>query len=208
MRRISWEPPGPNFIQADVNFYGSPGARGRAREHLMSIRLLAVIAAICLSTSGAFAQNAGKPTDPQIAHIAYTAGQIDIEAAQQALNKSQNKDVREFATDMERDHKAVNDKALALVKKLNVTPQDNDTSKALSKQAADKRAELAKLNGAAFDKAYIDNEVAYHKTVNSALQTTLIPSATNPELKDLLTTGLKIFEGHQQHAEHVAAELK
>ena len=76
---------------------------------------------------------------------------------------------------MERDHKAVNEQALALVKKLNVTPEDNDTSKALTKQAAEKRAELAKLSGAAFDKAYIDNEVAYHKTVNGALQSTLIP---------------------------------
>jgi len=164
--------------------------------------------ATCLCASGAFAQNAGKPTDPQIAHIAYTADQIDIQAAELALKKSKNKDVRDFATNMESDHKAVNDKALALVKKLNVTPQDNDTSKALSKQAADKRAQLAKLNGAAFDKAYIDNELAYHKTVNDALQNTLIPSATNPELKDLLTTGLKIFQGHQQHAEQVAAKLK
>jgi putative membrane protein len=76
-----------------------------------------------------------------------------------------------------------------------VTPEDNDTSKALSKQAAEKRAELAKLSGKAFDKAYIDNEVAYHKAVNAALQTTLIPSAGNAELKDLLTTGLKIFQG-------------
>jgi putative membrane protein len=174
----------------------------------MSIRLIAAVAAVCLCATGAVAQNAKKPTDPQIAHIAYTAGQLDIEAAQQALNKSQNKDVRAFATDMERDHKAVNDKALALVKKLNVTPEDNDTSKALSKQAADKRAELAKLNGAAFDKAYIDNEVTYHKTVNNALQNTLIPSANNSELKDLLATGLKIFQGHQQHAEQVAKELK
>src|SRR5689334_15908109 len=178
------------------------------QEDLMSIRLVAAVAAICLSTTGAFAQSSAKPTDPQIAHIAYTAGQIDIEAAQQALGKSQNKHVREFATDMEKDHKAVNDKALALVKKLNVTPQDNDTSKALSKQAAEKRAELAKLNGAAFDKAYIDNEVAYHKTVNNALQNTLIPSASNPELKDLLGTGLKIFQGHEQHAEQVAKEVK
>jgi putative membrane protein len=174
----------------------------------MFIRLSAAIAAICLLGSGVFAQGTAKLTDPQIAHIAYTAGQIDIQAAQQALSKSKNKDVREFATSMERDHKAVNDKALALVKKLNVTPEDNDTSKALSKQAADKRAELAKLNGAAFDKAYIDNEVAYHKTVNSALQNTLIPSASNPELKDLLSTGLKIFQGHQQHAEQVAAKMK
>jgi putative membrane protein len=100
------------------------------------------------------------------------------------------------------------ERKLRPVKKLNVTPEDNDTSKALSKQTADKRAELAKLNGAAFDKAFFYNEVAYHKTVNNALQNTLIPSATNPELKDLLTTGLKIFQGHQQHAEQVAAKLK
>jgi len=95
-----------------------------------------------------------------------------------------------------------------LVKKLNVTPADNDTSKTLTKQATAMRDELTKLSGAAFDKAYIDNEVVYHKTVDSALQNTLIPSAGNPQLKDLLTTGLKIFQGHEQHAEHVAAEFK
>jgi putative membrane protein len=154
------------------------------------------------------AQAAAKPTDPQIAHIAYTAGQLDIEAAKEAVSKSTNKDVRAFAEDMVRDHTAVNDKALALVKKLNVTPEDNDTSRALTKQAAEKRAELSKLSGAEFDKAYIANEVAYHKTVNGALETTLIPSASNPELKSLLQTGLKIFQGHQQHAEEVAAALK
>lgn len=169
---------------------------------MLLVRISGALAALLLASGIAYAQ--GKPTDPQIAHIAYTAGQLDIEAAQQALQKSKNKEVRDFATNMESDHKAVNDKALALVKKLNVKPEDNDTSKALTKQAADKRAELAKLSGAAFDKAYIDNEVAYHKTVNGALESTLIPAATNPELKDLLTTGLKIFQGHEQHAEHVA----
>jgi putative membrane protein len=184
------------------------GHHGRFRRLIMLlVRMAGALAALLLASGIAAAQGA-KPTDPQIAHIAYTAGQIDIQAAEQALQKSKNKDVLAFANDMVRDHKAVNDKALALVKKLNVTPQDNDTSKALAKQATDKRAELAKLNGAAFDKAYIDNEVAYHKTVNGALQDTLIPSASNPELKDLLTTGLKIFQGHQQHAEHVAAALK
>ena len=94
------------------------------------------------------------------------------------------------------------------MKKLKVTPQDNDTSKSIAKGQADERAKLAKLKGAAFDKAYIENEVAYHKTVNGALQNTLIPSASNAELKSLLETGLKIFQGHQQHAEHVAADVK
>jgi putative membrane protein len=109
---------------------------------------------------------------------------------------------------MVRDHKAVNDQALALVKKLNVTPQDNDTSKALLKQATDKQTSLKGLNGAAFDKAYANNEVAFHKTVDGALQGTLIPSASNAELKDLLSTGLKIFQGHEQHAEHLAQSLR
>lgn len=173
----------------------------------MLIRLSAAIVALTLVNGAALAQ-AAKPTDPQIAHIAYTAGVIDINAAKQALTKASNKEVKAFAQDMVRDHEAVNKQALDLVKKLKVTPEDNDTSKTLSKQAAEKLAELAKLKGADYDKAYVANEAAYHKAVNSALETQLIPSATNPELKNLLQTGLKIFQGHQQHAEQVAAALK
>jgi putative membrane protein len=173
----------------------------------MRVMMYAALAALCLSPLPASAQNA-KPTDPQIAHIAYTAGEIDIEAAKQALKKSKNKEVRAFAEDMVKDHSAVNKQALALLQKLKVKPQDNPTSEALTKQAAAKRAELGKLSGKAFDKAYVDNEVAFHKTVNNALETTLIPSASNPELKSLLETGLKIFQGHEQHAEHVDADIK
>ena len=153
------------------------------------------------------AQAAG-PTDPQIAHIAYTAGNIDIAAAKQALKMSHNATVRDFAQQMVRDHEAVNAKALALVKKLHVTPEANPTSASLTKAAAAERAKLAKLKGAAFDREYVANEVAYHKTVNGALSSTLIPSAHNAQLKSLLETGLKLFEEHQAHAEHVAAGLK
>jgi putative membrane protein len=148
------------------------------------------------------------PSDAQIAHIAYTAGVIDIDAAKQALAKTHNPAVRAFAQEMVRDHQAVNVQALALVKKLNVTPQDNDTSKALAAAAKTTHARLASLNGAAFDRAYAANEVAYHKTVNGALKSTLIPSADNRELKSLLSTGLTLFGEHQMHAEHLAARLK
>jgi len=151
---------------------------------------------------------AAAPTDAQIAHIAYTAGNIDIAAGKQALAKTHNKAVRSFAQEMVRDHAAVNDKALALVKKLHVTPQDNPTSESLTKAAAPERAKLGKLNGAAFDREYIDNEVAFHKTVNGALESTLIPNAKNGDLKSLLETGLTLFREHQEHAEHVAKALK
>ncbi|TIV00688.1 MAG: DUF4142 domain-containing protein [Mesorhizobium sp.] len=174
----------------------------------MFIRSTTALAALFLLSTATLAQASDKPSDPQIAHIAYTAGVLDVEAAMQALNKSKNKEILDFAKDMLRDHEAVNKQALDLVKKLNVTPEDNATSKALTKVADEERAKLAKLDGAAFDKAYVDNEVAYHKQVNGALETLLIPSAENAELKSLLETGLKLFQGHEQHAEHVAGMLK
>ena len=163
-------------------------------------------AALLLGSAPAIAADA--PTDPQIAHIAYTAGSLDVAAAKQALARSHNKAVRSFAQQMVRDHQAVNAKALALVKKLHVTPQDHATSQGLTKAAAAERAKLAKLSGAAFDREYVDNEVAYHKTVNGALESTLIPSAKNGELKSLLETGLTLFREHQAHAEQVAKALK
>jgi putative membrane protein len=168
---------------------------------------LFLAAVIAFAAAGpAAAQN--KLTDPQIAHIAYTAGAIDIEAAQQALQKTQNAQVKEFANEMVRDHTSVNQQALALCKKLGVTPEDNETSKSLVKQADATRAKLAAMSGAAFDKAYAENEVAYHHVVNTTLANTLIPSTTNAELKDLLSTGLKIFQGHEQHAQTLASQMK
>ena len=174
----------------------------------MKVRLIGAASALCMLAAVSLTQAGDKPTDPQIAHVAYTAGVIDIEAAKLAIAKSKNGEVLDFAQAMLRDHEAVNVQALELVKKLNVTPEDNDTSKSLAQAAADERAALGKLDGAAFDRAYLDNEIAYHKQVNGALETVLIPAAQNAELKGLLQTGLKLFQGHQQHAEHVAASLK
>ena len=166
---------------------------------------------ICLIVAASLVASpalAAGPTDPQIAHIAYTAGNIDIDAAKLALKKSHNKAVRDFASEMVRDHQAVNEKALALVKKLNVTPEQNATSEGLPKQAKQTQAKLMKLHGRTFDRAYAANEVAYHNTVNGALKSTLIPSADNAELKSLLETGLTLFTEHQKHAEHLSARLK
>ena len=176
----------------------------------MAYRMVGFLAGAALAVAGVgtVAVAADGPNDAQIAHIAYTAGAIDVAAGQQALAKSHNKAVREFASEMVRDHQAVNDKALALVKELKVTPEDNATSQALKKGADAEMKKLAALNGPAFDKAYAANEVAFHKTVNGALKSTLIPSAHNAQLKALLETGLTLFTEHQHHAEHLASELK
>jgi len=120
----------------------------------------ASLASGAVMATAARAQAGAKPNDAQ---IAYTADNIDIKMAQLALQRSKNPQARAFAEDMVRDHTAVNEKALALVKKLNVTPEDNATSRALTQQADAEYQKLSALNGAAFDKAYAEHELAYHR---------------------------------------------
>ena len=109
---------------------------------------------------------------------------------------------------MVRDHEAVNKQAPALLDKLKVKPEDNDTSKSLADAASKKHEELYQLDGTAFDKAYAENEVTNHQTVNGALEKTLIPSAQNAELKSLLQTGLKLFKEHEKHAEKLVGDRR
>jgi putative membrane protein len=106
------------------------------------------------------------------------------------------------------DHAGAIKAATDLVGKLKVTPQENDTSKALVKGGQDARAKLARLDGVAFDKAYLDNEVGYHETVVKALEDTLIPNAQNGELKSLLTSVRGVAAAHLDHARQLQKSLK
>ncbi|TNE47330.1 MAG: DUF4142 domain-containing protein [Sphingomonadales bacterium] len=148
------------------------------------------------------------PSDMQIAHIAYTAGNLDIRYAHLALAKSNNPEVRKFAELMIRDHAAVNDQALALLNKLGATPEDNATSQQLTASANDKLNELAAMNGAEFDRAYAANELGYHQFVNKTVETAFIPAVDNAEFKDLLGQALVVFKAHEQHAEQMVRALK
>ncbi|MEK7265286.1 MAG: DUF4142 domain-containing protein [Pseudomonadota bacterium] len=166
----------------------------------------ALLSATLFASAPAFAADAGL-NDLQIADIAYTAGEIDIGYAKIAVATTHDKDVKAFAETMLRDHQTVNDAASALLAKLKAAPEDNATSQTLEKNAAEKRAQLSALKGAAFDKAYVQNEVSYHQFVNATLQDTLIPATQNAELKSLLTSALGTFREHELHAENLARKL-
>lgn len=162
---------------------------------------------ISLSAGAAWAQKSSHPTDPQIAAIVDTANQVDIDAGKLAKSTSQSKDVQQFAQQMITDHSAVNKSASDLVTKLKVTPELSTASEKLQKGGDDNLANLKKLQGHAFDKAYIDHEVAYHEAVIRMLDKTLIPSAQNAELKALLVKVRPAFEAHLEHAKMLQAEL-
>jgi putative membrane protein len=153
------------------------------------------------------AVSAQQINDAQIASIVVTANQVDIDAGKLAVSQSTNADVKDFGQQMVTGHTGVNKSATELVTKLKVTPQDNPTSQQLKAGGDANLANLKTLKGAAFDRAYIDHEVAYHQAVLDAVDKTLIPNSKNEELKALLVKVRPAFVAHLEHAKHLQSTL-
>ncbi len=170
----------------------------------MKVSALIMAGALLIPAAAVSAQGVD---DAQIAAIVVTANQVDIDAGKLASSNATSPEVKQFGQQMVTDHTGVNKQATALVTKLHVTPKDNPTAQSLKAEGQKNVAELKTLKGAAFDKAYVDHEVAYHQQVIDALDKTLIPSASNAELKALLVKVRPAFVAHLEHAKHLQASL-
>jgi len=167
----------------------------------------AVVAGLFAAASGAALAQPG-PSDAQIAGIVVAANTVDVDAGKLAEKMASQKEVKAFAKQMITDHEAVNQQAGALVKKLNITPENSDVSKDLKNGGDENVTKLKQLSGKAFDKAYVDHEIVYHQAVLDALDKTLIPNAKNTELKDLLVKVRPAFVAHLEHAKHIQSSMK
>lgn len=163
---------------------------------------------LLLSLSFAYAQESPTLSDAEVASVAVVANQIDIAYADIAREKSKNAEVLKFAETMTNDHRAVISQAAALAKKLGVTPKDNEVSRKLLADAEETKKALRATSAKDFDKAYIDNEVAYHKAVIGAVEGLLIPETENAELKALLQNVVPALKTHLAHAEMVQKTTK
>lgn len=183
------------------------------------MRALTIAAALCLAACSSANENrmpdaaevatkaASAPTDPQIAAIVVAANEADIAAGEQAAEKAESEQVKEFARTMVRDHTAANQQATELVQRVGITPEENDTSRSITTNAGATRERLAGMSGPEYDRAYVDSEVEYHQFVLSALDNELIPSAQNAELKALLEQVRPAFQAHLDHARQLQQTL-
>ncbi len=171
----------------------------------MKVRTTFIAAAFAAISMYAWA--AAVPTDPQIAAIVVTANQVDIDAGKLAESKGSDAQVKAFGKQMVTDHTGVNKQAKDLVTRLGIKPEDNPTAESLKTGGEENLNHLKQLNGSAFDKAYIDHEVAYHQQVLDALDKTLIPNAKNEELKTLLEKVRPAFVAHLEHAKQLQSSL-
>lgn len=172
-------------------------------------RLHLAIAALTVAASTGLRAQAAQPdlSDPEVAHVAVTANSIDVDAARFAQPRLRGEAARRFAATMITDHTAVNGQAAALAARLGVTPRDNAVSRSLLAGAAEAQATLDPLQGDAFDRAYLDREVAYHQAVLDALGGLLIPTTENAELRDLLVAVRPAIAAHLEHARQLRASL-
>jgi putative membrane protein len=172
------------------------------------MRFFRLIAGAALLAGGvAFAEDKPQLDDPQIATIALTAHQIDVERGKLAEKKCKTDEVRQFAEQMVNDHTLGANEVLALAKKLGVKPTESAVTKSLKDGAAQTAVKLAKLKGTAFEKAYVDAEIAYHQAVIDAVNQVLLPAVKNGEVKQALVNTGPTLQGHLAHAQQVQAFL-
>lgn len=145
-------------------------------------------------------------TDANIAAILDNANDADSTDGNLASTKGTNSEVKSFGRDMMRDHHALRKMGEDLVKKLGVTPEmpAGDNSIAQAKAWHDSLDAMPK--GAAWDKAYIDHEVAYHQAVIATAHTAE-GAAQNAELKDLITKAIPNLEAHLKKAQDIQGKL-
>lgn len=180
------------------------------QKHFLFVLAFVALLVGCATTSQPAASDGNESSrlsDAQIAAIVTTANGIDVDNGALAMERSTNDEVKQFAKRMMEDHTSVNQAAVALVTRLGVAPEETDTSRGLAASADKTRRTMSSLMGADFDKAYVDNEVAYHAAVIEVLDTVLIPSAQNAELKSMLESVRPAFVAHLEHARSIQASL-
>jgi len=184
----------------------------RASGHRLAL-IAIVLGATLLASAPVRAEGTGHAesatalTDANIAAIVLAANTIDVKNGELAISKTRNKSVKEFAQLMVTDHTSVNAKAAALASRLKLVPEENRASRELVAHADSTRNAMRKLSRDAFDRAYVNNEVAYHQAVINLLDQTIVPSVQNQELKDLLIAVRPAFVAHLEHAKKVQASL-
>ena len=175
-------------------------------HHSARFLAAAALAGLALAPVRTAAAQAAKLDDPTIIAIFDAANTWDIETGAIAAKKGTTKDVRDFGAMLARDHKAVRQQGRDLVKKLGVHPTPPKDF-AMAKDHAAALHTLNSVNGKAFDRVFLQHEVAFHKAVIDAVTTTLLPALKNEEARTLVTKVAPAFQAHMAAAQNLLDKL-
>ncbi|GLC26939.1 DUF4142 domain-containing protein [Roseisolibacter agri] len=170
------------------------------------VTTVCTLTAVALSSAAPSAAAAQALDDPTIVAIFDGANTADIETGRLAATRGHSKQVRDFGAMLARDHAQVRQQGRDLAAKLGVTPTPPKPDQGAKDHAAAMK-QLRALKGAAFDRAFLAHEVAYHKAVIDAVQTTLLPAIRNAEVKALVVKVAPAFQAHMLAAQNLEKQL-
>ena len=177
------------------------------KQSLTALGAVLFMSVVAVAPARAQAKKAAALDDPTIIAIFDAANTWDIETGALGAKKGTTKDVRDLGAQLARDHKMVRQQGRDLAKKLGVTPTPpKNFGMEKDHHAAVKKLKAAK--GKAFDKAFLEHEVAYHKAVIDAVNTTLMPALKNQEARDLVTKVAPAFKAHMDAAQNLLDKMK
>lgn len=106
-----------------------------------------------------------------------------IASARLAKEKAVNPSVRRFAAYLCKSHHHDLKQLRHLAHKLHVKPTSSSVATSLENRGAQKMQYLRSLNGAAFDRAYVDCTIKDHEEALRLIDNVLMKDATSPALK-------------------------
>jgi putative membrane protein len=142
--------------------------------------------------------------DPDQAFVkeAASGGMMEVEVGRMAGNQASNDDVKKFGQRMVDDHGKANNDLNALAQRKNIKlPAE------MEKKQAAMRDRLSKLNGAAFDRAYMQDMVRDHEKDIASFQHEA-KMGKDPDVKQWASQVLPTLQDHLKQARQVASELR
>lgn len=174
----------------------------------IAAKLMAVLATSALAAFGfSGLASAGSLNDAQILGIYVQVNGFDIETALLGRSQAHSDAVRKLAAQVSSDHVGVRQAAFELAEKCKVSPSLPDERAVAAIEHGKTMTDLMALKGAAFDKAYLQHEVAFHRAAIDAVRGLLLPSAACPELQAHFRSILPAFEHHLSMTQEMAGEI-
>jgi putative membrane protein len=147
------------------------------------------------------------PSDGSVAGILKETNKFEIDLANGAADKATNPQVKQYATQVMTDWKTSDQSLDDVAKRANIKTEDNDATKSVRQMGDQMKDQFKNLEGAAYDRAYVDHEVAFNSSLMNYIDNQLIPNAQNANLKQLLTSQRQIVSTHLDAAKRLQSSL-
>lgn len=146
--------------------------------------------------------------DSQIMQVLRSVDQAEIEQATLARNKASDPRVKTFAEQMIEQHSRSMKSNAGLARTLGVQPEDSKLAGELQAKTGETLRTLRGADAEMFDRAYMTAQVKQHQEVLELLDTRLIPSAGNAELRATLTDTRSMVSNHLAEAQAAQSNLR